>query len=567
MKVPDPALRDELAKKLHLQPVTAQLLIHRGVRTPAEARTFLSHDLSACPDPFLLKDMEKAVYRLKKAHKENQTVLVWGDYDVDGVTSTSLLVRSLRAFGFNTLYHIPHRLTDGYGLQKPFLTLAKEKGVSVIISVDTGIAGHEAVDHLKRLGMDLLLTDHHQPKEHLPDAYAIINPFQRGCDYPFKFLSGVGLSYKLALAIAKGLFPDRLEEIQRHLDLVAVGTIADVVPMIGENRILVHHGLRRLEKREKWGLRLLLSMGGVRRQTLLPRDVVFVLGPRINASGRLGSAETALHLLLSEEEEEARRFAKMLEAGNKERRRIEREMLREAILKVEREINFKKERVIVLEDEKWHPGVVGIIASRILNHFYRPTLVIAVNGGIGRGSARSIQCFPLLSALDQCKEFLDEFGGHPMACGLTVRKEKIQPLRESLNRIASHLLEAEDLVPTLSVEGELPLENLTPPLLKEIEALEPFGAGNPEPFFLAKGLSLGKAFKEGKERRLQRVREAEGKPWRYEFSLSSQLAKEIVPFLPQPLDLVYHPLLDKDDGKKILLYVKDFAPSKGSPLG
>jgi len=350
IKVPNPTLREELAKTLHLHPVTAQLLLHRGVETVSQARAFLSHDLAFCHDPFALKDMEKAVGRLKRALRSKEKVLIWGDYDVDGVTSTSLLLRSLNAFGFHTLHHIPHRLTDGYGLNKKFLTLAKKKGVSVVISVDTGIAGHEAVSHLKDLGMELILTDHHEPKEDLPKAYAIINPLQKGCEYPFRFLSGVGLSYKLAMAVAKVISPEAEGEIQRHLDLVAVGTVADMVPMIGENRILVYQGLRSLEKTQKPGLRALLSLGKVRRQTLVPRDIGFIVAPRINASGRLGSAETALQLLLTDDEMEAEHLSQQLETGNKDRRRIEGQMLKEAIAKVEREINFKYERVIVLQE-------------------------------------------------------------------------------------------------------------------------------------------------------------------------------------------------------------------------
>jgi len=567
IKVPDPVLSEELRNTLHLHPVTAQLLVHRGVKTPFEGRTFLSHDLSACPDPFALKDMDKAVFRLKKALKEKEKVLVWGDYDVDGVTSTSLLVRSLKRFGFNTVHHIPNRLTDGYGLNKEFLTVAKREGVHVIISVDTGIAGHEAVDHLGQLGMDIILTDHHQPKEELPNAYAVINPLQKGCTYPFRFLSGVGLSYKLACALAKAISPDKEEEIREHLDLVAVGTVADVVPMIGENRILVYHGLKTLEKRQKPGLRTLLAMGRIRHQKLSPRDIGFVVGPRINASGRLGSAETALNLLLTDREEEARELALQLEASNKERRRIESQMLKEAICKVEREINFKNERVIVIQDEKWHPGVVGIIASRILNRFYRPTIVIAVSGGIGRGSARSIQGFSLPAALDQCREYLDEFGGHPFACGLTLREESIQPFRESINRIASKMLELEDLVPTLSVDMELPLSALTGPLLEELEELEPFGSGNPEPLFLSKGILLERGSSNSGEVQME-VRDKEGTRASYGALIPSQLAKEMAPFLAEPVDLVYHPFQKIQDGKKIiLLRVKDFSPARPAVSG
>jgi len=560
IKVPNAVLRDTLAEALHLHPITAQLLIHRGVQTVREAEAFLSHDLSFCHDPFLFKGMERAVARLAQALKNREKVLIWGDYDVDGVTSSALLVRTLKTLGFETHCHIPHRLTDGYGLNKKFLTVAQKKGVKVIISVDTGIAGHEAILHLKELGMDLILTDHHEPKAELPKAYAIINPLQKGCTYPFRYLSGVGLAYKLATALAKAIAPEKEEEIRKHLDLVAVGTIADLVPMIGENHTLVYHGLRQLERTEKVGLQFLLSKGKTRRETVVPRDIGFTIAPRINASGRLGSAETALNLLLTDEEEEAEGLSRQLEAGNIHRRQIQSRMLKEAMQKVDREINFTHERVIVLEDEKWHPGVVGIIASQILHQFYRPTIIIAVSGEVGRGSARSIQGFSLPAALDQCKEYLDEFGGHRMACGITLRKENIGPFRESINRIASTMLDPEDLVPTLSIDMEISPEILTGSLLEEWKQLEPFGTGNAEPLFLSRGLHLTKTSERGGGVRMA-LQDAAGKPGGVA-TFSPQLAREIVPFLGEPLDLVYHPSQKGSPEPMLSLAVKDFSSTK-----
>lgn len=497
---------------------------------------------------------------MRRAHKNGETVLVWGDYDVDGVTGTSLLVRTFRSLGFRTLYHIPNRLQDGYGLNTTFLTEARRQDVHVVISVDTGIAGHRAVDHLGRLGVDVILTDHHPPKKELPKAYAVINPLQEGCRYPFPHLSGVGVSYKLAAGITQALFPEKNEGVQEHLDLAAIGTLADVVPMIGENRIIVYHGLKRLERRKKPGLRRLLAMGRVRKNSLSPRDVIFTVSPRINASGRLGSAETALKLLLTDDDEEAEELARQLEEGNQTRRRIERQMLKEAFQKVDREVNFKNDRVIVLEDTKWHPGVVGIVASRILNRFYRPTVVIAVSGELGRGSARSIQGFPLPAVFDRCRKHLEEFGGHPFACGLTLRKKEIQPFRESLNRIASQILDGEDLVPILSVDMEIPLETLTLNLLEELLQLEPFGTGNPDPLFLSRRVAVKYLSQKEKECRVE-LRQEKGPVLLG--SLPATLAKEMKPFLGEPLDFVYQPVIQTEGtGKGILLRVKDFSTSK-----
>jgi len=565
IRVPDPALREVLASSLHLHPVTAQLLMHRGVKTTSEGKAFLSHDLSSCPDPFMLKDMEKAVFRLQKALQKKEKILVWGDYDVDGITSTAILVRTLRRFGFDVLHHIPHRLRDGYGLNKTFLTEARKKGVHVIISVDTGIAGHDSVDHLKRLGMDIILTDHHTPKEVLPEAYAIINPLQKGCAYPFRLLSGAGLSYKLATALADALFHEH-EMLREYLDLVAVGTVADVVPMIGENRTYVYHGLRQLEKGKSSGLRALLRLGRVKDREIVPRDISFIISPRINAAGRLGSSETALELLLADREDEARRCAFLLETGNRQRRVIERAMVKEALQKVESEVNFKEDHVIVLQDEKWHPGVVGIVASRILHRFYRPTIVIAVSGKVGRGSARSIQGFSLPDALDQCKEHLDEFGGHPFACGLTLQKEAIPSFRESLNKVAGKMLEKEDLIPTLSVDMELSMDQLTPTLLEELVQLAPFGTGNPEPLFLTRGLHLKRRCSKGGEVWMDvgLTREETLSAW--EVVIPSKRAKEIAPFLEEPLDLIYHPVLKAEGRGRVVLRVKDFFPTKSPSL-
>ena len=393
--LPDPAAREELAASLRIHPVTAQLLLNRKVSSVAEARSFLAPDLSQSPDPFAMKQMDRAVERLMRAFRNRERVLIWGDYDVDGVTGAAVLSRALSALGFDILQHIPHRITEGYGLNRTALAAARRNQVKLIISADCGISAHGAVDYLQSEGMDLILTDHHEPKESLPKAYAILNPLQEGCSYPFKSLSGVGVAFKLVQGLIHSSFPDQGPLLEDLLDLVAIGTIADIVPMIGENRILVHQGLRSLAGTRKPGLRALLSAGKLLEKILSPRDVSLAINPRINASGRLGSAATALRLLVTDDSEEAERLASTIESGNKSRRGLETQMVREALAKLSREVNFKEQRLIILHDDRWHPGVIGIVASRILHQFYRPTVVIGFGSGIGRGSARSIEGFHL----------------------------------------------------------------------------------------------------------------------------------------------------------------------------
>ncbi len=488
--LPDPAAREALAEALGIHPVTAQLLLNRRVSSVAEARSFLDPDFSQSPDPFAMKQMDKAVARLVKAFRNRERVLVWGDYDVDGVTGAAVLSRALSALGFDILQHIPHRITEGYGLNRTALAAAKRSHVKVIISADCGISAHGAVDYLQKEGMDLILTDHHEPKEDLPKAHAILNPLQEGCLYPFKFLSGVGVAFKLMQGLVSSAFPGKGPLLENLLDLVAIGTIADIVPMVGENRILVHQGLRALAQTKNPGLKALLSQGKLRKGVLSPRDVTLVINPRINVSGRLGSAGTALRLLVTEDSEEAIRLAKALESGNKSRRTMEVQMVREALAKLSREVNFKEQRAIILHDEKWHPGIIGIVASRIMNQFYRPTVVIGFGSGIGRGSARSIEGFHLFEALERCQKYLDEFGGHRLACGFTLRRENLLPFMESLQRIAREELSPEDLIPLIEIDMELSLQELAPSFLNELARLEPFGAGNGRPIFLSRDVEV-----------------------------------------------------------------------------
>lgn len=473
-----------LAEALGISPVLARLLIKRSVNNPQEARSFLSCGLSSLHDPFLFKDMEKAAARIRSAIENKERVLVYGDYDVDGLTATALLYATLKRYGVHAHNYIPDRVKEGYGLNLEALENARKDGAKLVIAVDCGITAAEEIGFLNKHRIDSIILDHHQPvKGNLPEALAILDPFVPGCRYPYKHLASVGLVYKLMQALGWSREED--------LDLVALGTISDVAPLTGENRVLVKHGLKYLAKTQRAGLRALMEVAGIgKKKEFYTETVGFILGPRLNASGRMNSSMHSLKLLLTDDKEEAKKLAEDLDKSNRERQAMEAAILKEAISKVEREVNFKEHRVIVLHGDKWHPGVIGIVASRIVEKFYRPTILVAFNENTGKGSGRSIRNFHLFDALSKCKEHLIEFGGHEHAAGITISKENIDAFRDSLNAVAHEVLQPLDLVPRLEIDAWISLKDITRKFLKELELLEPFGVGNRKPVFAVKGLSL-----------------------------------------------------------------------------
>lgn len=491
----DKAKCEKFSNSLNVSALLAHLLLSRNISTTEEARGFLSCSLSSLYDPFLLKDSEKAVDRIETAIKNREPILIYGDYDVDGLTATALLFLALKEYGARVVHYIPDRLKEGYGLNIDALKDAHKNGAGLIISVDCGITSVQEVDFLKAQKIDCIILDHHQPLgDTLPDALAIINPLQPECDYPYKSLTSVGLVFKLAHALRSKLKGKSVGEhppLEEYLDLVALGTISDVAPATGENRILIKHGLGYLAKTRRRGLRALMEVAGIGKKRKFFTDTVgFILGPRINASGRLSSASGALRLLLTQDEEEAKVLAEGLDKENRKRQSIEEDILKEAMLKVERDVNFKSHKVIVLSSDKWHPGVIGIVASRIVEKFYRPTVLVAFNEDLGHGSGRSIRNFHLFEALSKCREYLVEYGGHEHAAGITVLKDKIDDFRERLNSIAFEALKPLDLIPRLAIDAEIQLSDINLKLMKELELLEPFGVGNPKPVFAVRDLSL-----------------------------------------------------------------------------
>lgn len=482
IKTPHPQLQIALSNELGIHPIVAQLLVNREVTTAQEARDFLDGNFASLHDPFLLKDMDKAVARLKAARANQEKVMIFGDYDVDGVTSSAVLAQAFKQFGLEAVNHIPHRLKDGYGLNHTIAKAAKEQGVTLLVAVDCGISAVAEVETLRQEGIDVIVVDHHEPlSEKIPNAVAVIDPKRKDCLYPFGSLAAVALAFKLAQALLG-------KDYQQDLDLVTLGTIADVVPLHGENRIFVKEGLPRIEKTKNFGLQALMKSSRIKGKKLTPKHVGFILGPRINAMGRIDSAEKSLRLLMAQDQAEAEQIAATLEAHNRQRQETQSAIIDEALRKVEQEVNFKKDRVIVVGASGWHRGVVGIVASRIMDTYYRPSIVLSIEDGLATGSARSIEGFHLFDALSQCAHLLEDFGGHDHAAGLTIREENIETFRTEINRIAHETLRDEDLMPSLSVDCEIPLSSVTLDLVKIVNRLYPFGEGNPEPLFCSRNL-------------------------------------------------------------------------------
>jgi len=487
IKAPQPELNRNLAESLGISRIAAQLLINRGIKDEMQAHHFLSGSVASLHEPFLFSDMEKSVSRIKRAIKEKENILIYGDYDVDGITSAALLKKVLTHLKASVTAYIPNRLEEGYGLNTKAIKLIHQRKNSLIITVDCGISANEEVALANRLGMDVIITDHHEIKDLLlPDAHSIINPLKTNCNYPFKHLAGVGLAYKLAEALVAGTtYP-----IEDHMDLVALGTVCDVSPQNGENRILTKCGLEKLTNTKNKGLKALIDTSGLKGRDISSSHIGFILGPRINAMGRIGSPDVALNLLMTDDDAEAVHLAGILNRENRNRRKIESAVLKEVLEKLEREINFKDTKVIVLSGRGWHPGVIGIVASRIVDRYYRPTIVITLNGRRGKGSGRSIDNFHLFNAISASKKHLVNFGGHEMACGLVIEKKNITGFTDDINKFAADKITDRDLYPTLNIDMEIALSELTEGLVNELHRLAPFGPENPRPVFASSELYL-----------------------------------------------------------------------------
>ena len=479
----------QLSRDLKVTPLLAALLISRGFETPEKAHKFLNPSYADLHEPLLLKDMQKAVDRILKAIEAGEKILIWGDYDVDGTTGTVVLRKVLEILGAQTGFHVPNRFTEGYGLNIPALEKAKERGYTLVITVDCGSTAFEPIKWAQNAGMDVIVTDHHLTKdEGLPNAFAVVNPNQPDDEYPDKNLAGVGVAFKLAHALLREKGKENL--VKGFLKVVAIGTIADIMRLTGENRAIVRIGLQDLPKAHNFGLKALMEVADCRSE-MTSYHIGFRIAPRINAAGRMDVARHVVELFEADTFEKARELAEVLNSRNMERQKIQREITELALLEyVENGGSEKQSHFAVVAGEGWHRGVIGLAASRITEKLNRPSIVISIENGVGHGSARSIGNYHLLKGLDSCKELFEQFGGHAAAAGMLIKAENIAELSEKLNAHALEHLSDEDLIPELKVDAQVLPETMNLDVVEELKMLEPFGAGNPKPVFVTKDLIL-----------------------------------------------------------------------------
>lgn len=478
----------ELTRALNIPELLSVLLVNRGVQETEAARKFLNPRYENLENPLLMRDLEKARERIRTAIDCGERILVYGDYDVDGTMAVVILHKALEMLGAKSAYHIPRRLVDGYGMKAGVIEQAAQEGVRLVVSVDTGIKAYDVVEKANSLGLDCIITDHHLPENGLPNAYAVLNPKRTDCPYPDKELCGAGVAFKLVQALFQQT--GREKALPSFLKMVAIGTIADVVPLVGENRIFAKLGLEGLQLPVNAGLRHLIEISGLGGKAITCSDVGFRLAPRINAVGRMGSGTEAVELFVSNDEERSRLLAEEMNLLNRERQQIEDQILREMEEQIESTPQLAQELIMVIEGAGWHRGVIGITATKMTERFGRPTVVIGKEEGIGYGSGRAPKGFHLLGALDSCRDLFDRFGGHAQAVGFQLPAASIAELRRRLNEYARNNLGQEALQPQLEVDAEVRLSDLDEEIYQQIDRLAPFGTANPQPVFVARDLAV-----------------------------------------------------------------------------
>lgn len=553
----DPVQRAALAQALAISSATASLLLARGVTTLDQASAWMSP--IRAHDPFLIPDMAQAVDRLHDAVRRQERVCFYGDYDVDGMCATSIYLSFFRGLGADVRAYVPHRIREGYGLNEGAIRRLAADGVTLLVTSDCGTTSHREIAVAGQLGMDVIVTDHHQSDERMPPALAVMNPHRPDAQYPFRGLCSGGLAYKVANAYeakyGSGAVPG-----ETLLDLVALSTIADVVPLQDENRSLVREGLAQISRGARCGLRALKHVAGVTRDCTAD-TVAFRLAPRLNAAGRLDEAIIGVRLLTTESEREAKELAERLEQLNRARQQIEADIMKDALDQMERR---EPAGAVVLWSRGWHLGVVGIVAARLMERFHRPTVVIAVDGqGIGRGSARTVPGFNLYEALASCRDLLTAFGGHPSAAGLTLREDRLPEFADRFSSLAGAWARETQAVPTLQVDSEVRLDEVTLKLMQEIDALHPFGAGNPEPTFAVRGLEIMNARIVGEKHLKMTLRQGRSIPFDgIGFGMKSLEDQGLS--LRTPVDVAFTPELNHWNGyDRIQLRIRDLRPTAG----
>ena len=482
------AAAERLSAELDISPLAGRILAGRGIRTAAEARAYIRPTLESLHDPFLMRDMGSAVDRLEKAIDSGERIMVYGDYDVDGTTAVALMYSFLRTQTDNLIYYIPDRYTEGYGISTKGIDTAKEKGCGLVIALDCGIKAVDKIAYANSLGVDVIVCDHHTPGDELPKAVAVLNMKRKDCGYPFKELSGCGVGFKLVQAYAQRKGIDK-QEIYRLLPLLAMSIASDIVPITGENRVLAFYGLRALNAQPSVGMKAIMQVAGIEDKAVNISDLVYKIGPRINAAGRIKSGAEAVRLLITEDEEEAQRFAQDINVYNQDRRDYDSRTTDEALEQLEADPQNKDKHTTVVYSPEWHKGVVGIAASRLTETYYRPTIVLtAGENGIISGSARSVSDFDIYTAIDSCRDLLTNFGGHKFAAGLSMHEEDLPEFKQRFEAYVAAHITPEQMVPTLEIEAEVELSELTWKLYKILQCLEPFGPGNERPLFMSRNL-------------------------------------------------------------------------------
>jgi single-stranded-DNA-specific exonuclease len=497
LKEVDQAIVSRHVEQLRISPLLARILVLRGLTAADSAQRYLSSSLRAdLPSPFLMLGMDPAVDRIIHAIQKKELICIWGDYDVDGTTGAAVLVAFLREVGAEPIYYIPHRIDEGYGLNVNGIARLKQRGVNLIVTVDCGISNPGEVDAARELGLDIVIVDHHQPPEELPPALAVINPHRKDCCFPDKGLCAAGLAFYLVIGLraklrAAGWFARSEDpDIRRYLDIVTLGTIADMVPLKGVNRTLLRRGLTELGNSTRPGILALKQVADIPPGPVSAGQVGFQLGPRINAAGRVDYGLKVVELLTTSSNEVALRIAQELDEHNRERRAIEAEVLKQALAHAEARMSGDVRYSLVLGGDGWHPGVLGIVASRIVERFYRPTVIVGLEGDSGKGSARSIRGFHMVEGFRRCADHLEKFGGHEYAGGLSIKTEKLQHFSDAFEIVAREFLQPADLSPPLEIDGSLAFSEIGFPLMRELANLKPFGVGNPEPLFMTEGVEV-----------------------------------------------------------------------------
>jgi len=556
---PDPGLVKLLAGDLGLPPFVAGVFVNRGISSPAEAKAFLDPRLNDLPDPFQMAGMRAAAERLARAVKEREKVAIFGDYDADGVTSAALLKEFFDITGTPCLVHLPDRVREGYGMNIGAVDRLASSGASLIVTVDCGVSNSEEVAHAGSLGIDVVVTDHHQAPASLPSALAVVDPTQRGCRYPFSGLAGVGVVFNLLIALRallrnEGFWKTGEEpDLRNHLDLVALGTVADVAPLRGVNRIFVHHGIELIQRTSRQGLLALIKESDLEPAQIDARAIAFRLGPRINAAGRLAEADQGMELLLTRDRRRAADLARNLSKMNEDRRSVEQNIVGEALAEIERTNMWKDSRSFVLASERWHPGVIGIAASRLVEASGRPAIVIALEGEQGRGSARGIEAFDMMEALRECAVLLNRFGGHRTAGGLSIPTENIEAFRARFDEFVQRNTVEDDFIPVLNIDSCVPVADLSLEGVEALESLGPFGEANPVPIF-----STGRAPFENwyivKDRHLKMTIGGPGSSFE---AIGFGLADQKPPACAKSVDVAYIPRISNWTGtKSVELHIK-----------